>query len=122
MVRAVEPLELPAATYQVLEQIARLHGTTPAGVVERLVQQFQLQENLPALRQEYQQLTDRELNRTITKEEEAHLEEICDQINAIEMQSEANLAWQSRTEEMNNLLQDLKHTLESFPDKKGAAK
>ena len=76
MVRTVEPLELPSATYQALEQIARFQGITPAGVVEKLVQQFQLRENLPALRLEYQRLADRELNRTITAEEEAHLEQI----------------------------------------------
>ena len=122
MVGAVEHLELPSATYQALEQIARFQGLTPAGVVEKFVQQFQLRENLHALRQEYQHLADRELNRTITAEEEARLEEVCDQINAIEMQSEANRLWQEQADKMNALLSDLKHTLESFPDKKETAK
>lgn len=116
MVQAVERLELPSATYRVLEQIAQRHGTTPAGAVEKLIQQFQFKENLIALRHEYQQLADKELSRTITSEEEARLEEVCDQINFIEMQSETNRIWQEQAEGMQTLLQELKSTLQALPD------
>jgi predicted transcriptional regulator len=117
MTPTLESLQLPAPTYRALERIARVQGRTPADVVESFVQQFDEREHLAALRQEYRQLADKELARTITDEEKERIEWVAEQISDYEMQSPANRAWQQKAEEINTLIHDLRTTLEAFPNK-----
>ena len=112
-----ERLELPLTTYRAIEQIAQIQGVTLADAVGNLVRQFHRAENLTALRDEYQQLADKELARSITVEETARIEAVARQLSDIEMDSEANRIWEEQTEKMNLLLQELKGTLQAFPDR-----
>lgn len=113
----IEQIALPSDTYRALEKIAQVRGVSLPMLLDTWIQEHLSQDTLHALRQEYQELTDKELNRILTGEEKARLETVCTQINEIEMQSEASSRWQERTREMNTLLQDMKRTLASFPDK-----
>lgn len=118
MPQTQERLELPLTTYRAIERIAQFQGVTPADAVGNLVQIFHHSENLISLRNEYQQLADKELTRSITPEETARIEEVAGQLSAIEMASEAGQVWEKQAETMNALLRELKSTMQTFPDKK----
>ena len=116
-----ERLELPLITYRALERIARTQGVTPADAVGNLVRQFHHVESVTTLRAEYQQLADKELARTLTVGEAARLEAVAEQLSDLEIASEANPVWEAHRESMNGLLQELKETLRTFPDKKNGS-
>ena len=120
--QALERLELPLTTYRAIKQIAQIQGVTLADAVGNLVRQFYRAENLAALRDEYQQLANKELARSITVEETASIEAVARQLSDIEMESEASRIWEEQTEKMNVLLQELKGTLKAIPDKKETVK
>jgi hypothetical protein len=117
MMQTREHIELPLTTYRAIEQIAQIQGVTLADAVGNLVRQFHRAENLAALRDEYQQLANKELARSLTVEEAARIEAVARQLSDIEMESEASHIWEEQTEKMNVLLQELKGTLQAFPDK-----
>lgn len=116
-----ERLELPLTTYRALEEIAQVQGGTPADAVDNLIRRFHHAERLTALREEYQQLASKELAHSLTPEEAVRLEVVAAQLSDIEMESEANSAWEKQAENMNALLQELKCTLLAFPDKEAPA-
>lgn len=118
MTQTRERLELPLTTYRALEQIAQFQGVTPADAVGNLVWRFHRAESLVALRDEYQQLANKELTHSITPEETTRIEAVARQLSDIEMESEAGRIWEEQAEKMNALLQELKYTLQAFPDKK----
>ena len=117
MIQTQERLELPLTTYRALEQIAQIQGVTPADAVGNLVRRFHRTESLTALREEYQQLASKELARALTPEEAARIEVVATQLGDIEMESEASRVWEEQAGKMNALLQELKCTLQAFPDK-----
>ena len=121
MTQLQERLELPLTTYRALEQIAQIQGGTPADAVGSLVQRFHRAESLTALREEYQQLATKELAHPLTPEEAARIETVATQLSDIEMESEANRVWEEQAGKMNALLQELKCTLQAFPDKEVTA-
>ena len=114
MAQASEQLDLPVEIYRTLEQIAQHRRMPPATVVERLLQQFQITENLRLLREEYQSLTDKALARTITNDEEERLEEICTQISAINRQSEQGRIVQQRNKKADKLIANAERLLETI--------
>ena len=94
MTQTIERVELPADTYHALEQIAAFQGVTLAAMIETWIEQHRANENRQALRREYQELISKDLGRTLTKAEEARLDTICDELNALGRQSEAGRALQ----------------------------
>ncbi len=118
MTQTLERLELPLITYRALEQIARTQGITPADAVGNLVRQFHHAGSITILRDEYQQLAGKELARTLTVEEAARLETVAERLSDLEMASEMNPVWEAHRESVNELLQELKETLQTFPDQK----
>ena len=86
MIQTVEQLELPAHTYYILEQMAQARSITLAEVIEDLVRQYQVLDSLSTLRQEYQQLTEKVLMRTVTREEEKRLDAIYLQMSVLNRQ------------------------------------
>lgn len=92
-------MELPAATYQVLERVAHQRGDTPAAILEQLVQELDLKETLQSLRDEYQTLADTRLARTITAEERQRMKAVSKQLNHLESQTESGRIREQRLRE-----------------------
>ena len=113
----LQHLELPSNTFDALEQIAQFQGRTLLGVIEGWVHQHKDTQNLTALRQEYQALIDKDLQRVLTPEEAERLEVICVWINTLEAQTDAYQHWQQFEKKMDARFEELQRTLSTFPEK-----
>lgn len=107
-----ERLELTPRTYHILEQMAQARSTTPAQIVEDMVQQFQAMENLALLRQEYQRLTQKALMRTISRAEEKRIDAICVQLSALKQQTDQEQIREQRGRRADELIAKAETLLE----------
>lgn len=121
MTQTIERLELPTETYRALEQIAMLQGVTLVAMLEGWVQQYRTTESLHALRWEYQELVDKDLARTLTPQEEARLAIVCEELDAIEMQSEGSRIWQKQADAIDARFAALERALSALPARKAEA-
>jgi uncharacterized coiled-coil DUF342 family protein len=118
MMQTTERLELPTDTYRALEQIAAFQGMTLAAMLETWVQQYRTNQNLSALRREYQELTDKDLARTLTPKEEKRLVRICKELDDIEMQSESSRHWQQQADAIDARFDALERAISALPARK----
>jgi predicted DNA-binding ribbon-helix-helix protein len=117
MVQTSQRLELPAPLYETLAQIARSRGTTPARVIEVWIEQHQDRDVIHALRQEYQQLVEKDLAHALTPDEEQRLDALCDELSDRELRSEGNAAWEERAAAMDARFARIEHLLTGMPEK-----
>ena len=120
MMQTVERLEMPAKMYQELEQIAKLQGKTALQVVENWLMQYRQEQQSASLHEEYQVLITKDLHRILTEQESERLDAVCEQLNAIEMQTKAGVVPTSFAEIDAELL-ELQRVIESFPERKARA-
>lgn len=118
MTQTIECLELPTETYRALEQIAAFRGMTLAAMVETWVQQYHTEDSLSALRREYQELIDKDLARTLTPQEETRLARVCEELDTIEMQSQANQNWQKQADAIDARFDALERAISTLPARK----
>ncbi len=117
MLQTIERLEMPAEMYQALEQIGKPQGKTALQVVEIWLAQYRISQHAASLHKEYQVLIDKDLHRTLTAQESQRLEEVCEQINEIEMQSKAG-SLQKSLANLDAELLAIQQIIESFPERK----
>lgn len=119
MVQALEQLEIPFSTYHALARIAKSHNSTPLAIIEGWIEQHQTQETRQTLRQEYQQLTEKDLTHTLTADEEYRLDAVCDELNALEAASENNAVWQQQADAIDTQLTQIHQLLAALPERQG---
>lgn len=107
-----ERLELTPRTYHILEQMAQARSTTPAQIVEDMVQQFQAMENLASLRQEYQRLTEKALMRTISRAEEKRMDALRIEMSALNGRMAQEQIRAQRDQQADALIDKSEHLLD----------
>lgn len=103
LAQAIEQVNLTFRTYHILEQMAQARSLTPSELLEDLVWHFQALENLAVLRREYQQLTDKALERTISPAEEKRMDAICVELNALNRDANKEHILEQRNRQADNL-------------------
>ncbi len=117
MVQALERLEIPFPTYHALARIAKSHNSTPLKVIEGWIAQHETQETRQSLRQEYQQLIEKDLSHSLTPDEEKRLDAVCDGLNTLEAQSQNNATWQQQTGAIDEQLTQIHRLLVALPER-----
>ncbi len=112
MAQTGERLELTPRTYHILEQMAQARSTTPAQIVEDMVQQFQAMENLASLRQEYQRLTEKALMRTISRAEEKRMDALRIEMSALNGRMAQEQIRAQRDQQADALIDKSEHLLD----------
>lgn len=110
-------LELPSSTYHTLKQMARSEGMTTLHLIENRLQQYQQKKKLHTLRQQYQELIDKDLQRTLTEDEEQRLDSICAKLNAIEMRSASAQHWKRQADAIDAQFEAIKRTIAALPER-----
>ena len=122
MMQTIERLEMPSDTYRALEQIAAFQGVTPLRVVEGWLQQHRTMENLRELRREYLELIDKDLGRTMTQQDAARLALVCEELNAVEMQSETAQNWQRQADAIDAKFDAIEREIAALPERQKKAR
>ena len=118
MEQAAKQLELSPTAYHTLEQIAQREGITPPRLIENWMQQYQQKQTLHTLRQEYQELIGRDLQRVLTPDEEQRFDSVCAELNAIEMQSDTAQHWQRQADAIDRQFEVLKLVISALPEQR----
>ena len=110
MTSTIERLELPSEAYDVLQQRAQAKGCEPDEYLPRLLYREKKKDELfEQLEQEYQQLIDRDLARTMTEEESNRLETVIARLNLIEELSDNYRLREQRAIEIDQKFPDLEN-------------